>query len=180
MRDRVQNIKAFHKGVTFLELLVTIAIIGILAAIAVPYYGDYIERQRWVGAAEAVYGQMQQAKRLAISNNKTVYFIAATESGGDWCVTYSEDPSSACTNGFVTSSAANPAVSISGVNYPNMTLSAKSSSWPVKIGFVMPGLGISTAETMVITSSLGDIEVEAAAGMNVRICSDDYGRYKCN
>lgn len=170
-----------HRGVTFIELLVTIAIIAILAAIAVPYYGDYIERQRWVGATEAVYGQMQQAKRLAISNNIPIYFIAVSDASGSWCLTYSEAPSTGCSDSFVTSSSANPSVSISGENYPGIALTASSATWPKVLEFRMPGLGGSTGEGLIVTSSrLGDIEVILGSRMNVTICSDDLARYECD
>ena len=168
-------------GVTLLELLVVIAVLGILAAIAIPYYGDYIERQRWVGAAEAVYSQMSHAKRLAISNNSTVYFVATSDSDpSNWCLTYSEDSSSGCNAGWVVNSASNPSLPISGENYPNISLNS-GGVWPLSIGFVMPGLGVSTAQSIgVVSARLGTITVSASAAMNVSICSDDYLRYECN
>jgi len=170
-------------GVTFLELLVTIAILGILAAIAVPYYGDYIERQRWVGAAEAVYSKMQHAKRLAISNNKTVYFIAASDADPSaWCLTYSEEATSNCSNAFVVSSSANPSLSSSGEDYPNQTVTSSVGDWPAVIGFSMPGLGVSGASGIEIYSARLDstITVSASSAMNISICSDDYVRYDCD
>ncbi len=58
------------KGVTLVELLAVIVILGIIAAIAVPTIGGLIERQR-VNAAEAEFDNAMEAARL--------YFIDETE-----------------------------------------------------------------------------------------------------
>lgn len=68
-------------GFTVTEMMVVVAIVGLLAAIATPYMGDMIRRQRIKTAAFDVFSSLAFARSEAIKRNTTVRVIPT---GGNW------------------------------------------------------------------------------------------------
>lgn len=165
-------------GVTFIELLVTVAVIGILAAIAIPYYGEYIERQRLIGAAEAVQGMVREARRTAVSNNRAIAFVANSNSATDWCVTVAEvvaSVASDCSGAWVTNTT-NLSPRTTSTDYPTIELAPTSATTSAL--FEMPGMTLSSSVTIQLESPSGwQFEVTASAGASqINVCGD-VGQY---
>lgn len=66
-----------RKGVTLVELLAVVVILGIIAAIAVPTIGGLIERQE-ARAAEATYDAIVEAAKL-YAENESVFALSVLE-----------------------------------------------------------------------------------------------------
>lgn len=72
-------------GVTLLELLVAITIMGVLAAVAVPAFSQMILSNRLTTAANDVVAALAQARLEAVRRNSTTQFcsnVAATNGAG--------------------------------------------------------------------------------------------------
>ena len=77
------------KGFTLIELMVTVAIIGIVAAIAVGSLNTLLPRYRTKSAARQVRGDLQKAKLEAVKQNETVLvdFNVASGTNPGSCIT---------------------------------------------------------------------------------------------
>ena len=75
-----------HAGVTLVELLVTVAIIGIIAAIASPALNGFIERQRLRAATEQVLAAVNTARTEATRQSRRLFLGVQAGNNGEWAV----------------------------------------------------------------------------------------------
>lgn len=72
------------RGFTLIELMVTVAVLGIILSIAVPSMSDYMDKRKVINAAEAVYGEFQYARSEAIARSQNVFVSFSTDGSSTW------------------------------------------------------------------------------------------------
>lgn len=162
----------FEKGITLIELVVTVAVIGILAAIGVPSYLDFVKKQELIGASEAVYNTIQYARSESIANGADVYFAFKGTGSTGWCLGVSDTAPCDCAASLAACTINSAqARSVSGQDYPNISLTTSFNigvnhysgfSAPRMIPFDNGSVSISYpgfAGTSVVVSTIGRVKL---------------------
>jgi type IV fimbrial biogenesis protein FimT len=75
-----------NRGFSLLELMLVLAILGIVLSMAIPSVSSYLDRRKVIRAAEAVYSEFQYARSEAIARSQTVYVSFDTDGSDTWSI----------------------------------------------------------------------------------------------
>ncbi|CAN7442972.1 GspH/FimT family pseudopilin [Pseudomonas sp. LjRoot71] len=72
------------KGFTLIELMITVAILGVILGLAVPAMGDFAVRQRVSGQASELMLALAFARSEAVKQNREIAVLPATNAATGW------------------------------------------------------------------------------------------------
>ncbi|MCW5206951.1 GspH/FimT family pseudopilin [Desulfobulbus sp. F5] len=84
MTERIKRYAKDKAGFSFMELMVVIALIGVLSAIALPSLLGNLPEKRLKNAARNLYADMQRARLQAVKENKKISVRFDTSTDGDF------------------------------------------------------------------------------------------------
>lgn len=153
---------------TVMELIITLVIVAILAAIAIPYTGNYLESRRLEGAAQAVMSELNLARSNALATNTATRLVVATGSSDAWCIGVTTASSCSCsTSGSCTLGAT------TGQAYKNISLTMTGYSGASNVLFSASRGTTTAAGSITLTSNSGAIIIETNQLGVSRMCSND-------
>jgi len=150
-------------GFTLLELMIVVAIVGIVASIAVPSFQDTLERANLKEAAESLKSDLLFAKTEAIKRSQNITVSIVKGTSPSWCYGIN-DTNTNCACGSV--STANCGMkSIDGTLFSGVDLTASSNT---TFNFRR---GTATNIGPILSTSNYTIKITVSGQGRVRICN---------
>ena len=90
-RRRTRRLRSAGAGFTLIELMITVAIVALLAAIAIPSYQDSVWKGKRAEAKAAIFKALQAEERYYTQNNTYVPYSGTPPSGSGAFPVFSAD-----------------------------------------------------------------------------------------
>ncbi|UTW05728.1 GspH/FimT family pseudopilin (plasmid) [Amphritea atlantica] len=169
--------RKFSQGLTVIELMITLVVIGVLAAIAAPSFSGFMKKSKLTGAAEKVFSQLQYARSESIASGKDI-FVSFKDTGAvGWCMGVSDLTSCDCSASLASCTINGvQARSFNSADYPEIVLSTDFTGDDT--GFVAPrSVALETGTVTLTLPAYGTVEVRMNILGRMRLCSDTLNNY---
>lgn len=147
------------RGVTIVELLIALVILGILTAMALPSFDRMLENARVRGTSDALMSGLQLARAEAIRRNARVRFVLGTQAA--WTVELDSDGTD-----IQVRSAGEGSQNLTVTPTPNNATTVTFNS----LGRVVNATPI-TRLVVDATAKTDNLQIDIASGGQVRLCN---------
>lgn len=173
-----------QRGISMIEVVVTIAIMGILMAAAMPSVGDWMRSARVRNTAESIQNGLQQARMEAVRRNRPVSFnlvssldntCTLSATSGNWIVSADANPAGQCGATPSTTTAPKVVAKAAMADGGQAAVSAVNASTPATT-VTFNGFGMVSNATAITRIALSAADgsyprrVEISSGGIARLC----------
>ncbi|TLU61451.1 prepilin-type N-terminal cleavage/methylation domain-containing protein [Thalassotalea litorea] len=186
------------RGITFIELMITLAIMSILALVAAPSFVRSIENRHLTSAAEALYSQLQLARSESLLRSDDVVFSVSGMGSTSWAFGINQetacDPTvtdntsaSACVlqiddgDGAFVAANDNVLHQFSASDFDNITMQASTVSGTAGNSITFdPARGTTDGARLYTLTNKSGVNVSVSLSLigNVKLCSNDLSEYR--
>ncbi len=168
-------------GFTLVEMLIVVAVLGVLAALAAPSFTDFFEKNRVKRAAVEVQGLMALARAETSMRDTSLSISTTAGAAGAWCIGYATTTGCDC-------SVTNPdspgacSVPVAGVNVLQTVTAAEFPNVAMAENFLGVGTTFDSVRgtagplgTITLSSGNWGLGVAVSISGRIRICAPASG-----
>lgn len=161
-------------GFTLLEMMVSIAVMAIIATTVIPSFNDMKEKHKIRGAAESISSDLQLARSEAIKTNQNISLSFSGFGATNWC--YGINDTSGCNCGVGNACQVDGAtVRVASSNeFSNINLTTNFTSQTVTFD---PDRGTTNSGTTTLSANGKSVKIIVSAIGRISLCSSDYSFY---
>ncbi len=156
------SLRSLRRGLTLLELVMTLAVLAVLSALALPSFSAQMDQRRLAGAAEALLGDINEGRFEAARQRRSLHLVV--QPGPAWCWAVASEPGCACGQ-----PAACALKTTRPADHPGIVLSQAQPLQLLAAGQGVGGAGLGSAV-------VGSAVLESRHGLRLRLDMHPMGR----
>ncbi len=178
-REQPPSFARRPSGLTLVEMMITLLVLAILAAGAIPAMGSFLEKSRLKGAAESLFNDLGYARSESLKRNTDISVRFATDGAANWCFGTDETTTCDCTITDATdSSACALNAAADGSSSTNVLKRTGAAEYPT-IKLISAAFAVNPVTTFTPrrgTANAGTVVFRSASGKEIRVVLSPLGR----